>query len=825
MKQFYLQLEQCQTEEEVKNLFSKQFKYKINTKNKRDLYTEEILFEFKYSKNLLEIEQRSKVIAQLIYYVRRIKYGSEDIRIPLYLCGFSKGCAFFVETVKYLKIYSSELKKYDWDRAPSIPCPNIVEAVRELKETSEIHVYDFKNSEEQDIFEKELEKRRNRQLSLFSDRKIIDEDNFLTIYEHWNKLFGKYVKNGHKASEYFVSDIEYNKSQQIRETEVLFDLGDGDAKIKNIPIKDYKYFWEIYDKVNNPKIIYSIRQKIDRISENYQRRFFGEFYTPVEFAHKAFFYLEKKLGKEFWNDGNYRIWDMAAGTGNLEFPIPQSALRYCYISTLLADDAKYCKRIFPQATVFQYDYLNDDVNILISPDLLNKSVKPKMPEALINDLGNGNIKWIIFMNPPFATSNDAGLSNDTRKTKDNVSRTSIQKEMEDNNLGETSRELYSQFLFRISKEFKGKKAYLGLFSTLKYINSNNDQKLRDSFFSYKFIGGFCFSSETFYGAKGKFPIGFIMWDLSKKEKVELQDINIDVFNNNAEKIGIKRIKCDHRDSFLSKWPTRPPCKEIMPPFKSAIVLGDKNKDQRPCVAQGFLASLMCNGNDFQQVNRTSLFSGPTANAGGYSIVSGNFEQSMIMYTVRKLPEASWINNRDQFYQPNQTLPQDFIVDCIVWALFSDANNTVSMKDVVYRGVTYTISNNLFPFPTSSVKKWKCSLSDISYQIQSCNSDRFAAKYLSNQPLSIESKALLAIAEEVYREFYSKMHLCNWVDYKITLWDIGFWQIKSAIKDMNDDSLSQKINELKSSHHVLGKKILPKLYEFGFIEFPYKPLEE
>src|SRR5574344_938836 len=129
MKQFYLQLEQCQTEEEVKNLFSKQFKYKIDTKNKRDLYSEEILFEFKYSKNLLEIDQRSKVIAQLVYYFRRIKYGNEDIRIPLYLCGFSKGCAFFVETAKYSKIYSSEIKKYDWDRAPSIPCPNIVEAV------------------------------------------------------------------------------------------------------------------------------------------------------------------------------------------------------------------------------------------------------------------------------------------------------------------------------------------------------------------------------------------------------------------------------------------------------------------------------------------------------------------------------------------------------------------------------------------------------------------------------------------------------------------------------------------------------------------------
>ena len=58
------------------------------------------------------------------------------------------------------------------------------------------------------------------------------------------------------------------------------------------------------------------------------------------------------------------------------------------------------------------------------------------------------------------------------------------------NLGEVSRELFSQFLYRISLEFKGKIAYLGLFSKLKYINSNNDQLFRDNIFQYEFKQGF-----------------------------------------------------------------------------------------------------------------------------------------------------------------------------------------------------------------------------------------------------------------------------------------------------------------------------------------------
>jgi hypothetical protein len=99
--------------------------------------------------------------------------------------------------------------------------------------------------------------------------------------------------------------------------------------------------------------------------------------------------------------------------------------------------------------------LNDDIPTL---DPAQDSIEPinvKMPKKLYEDLLNPNLKWIIFINPPFATSNTVGM--ETGKTsKDTVSMTKIRELMEKEKMGETSRELFAQFIYRIHKEFGGK---------------------------------------------------------------------------------------------------------------------------------------------------------------------------------------------------------------------------------------------------------------------------------------------------------------------------------------------------------------------------------
>ena len=232
----------------------------------------------------------------------------------------------------------------------------------------------------------------------------------------------------------------------------------------------------------------------------------------------------------------------ASGTwrrsGNLEFTLPQAALPYTYISTLSEDDANYCRRIFSAAEVFQYDYLNDDVEELFGE---GDGQRRKMPEKLRKDLHNPKLKWLIFINPPFATSNLSAFSAG-KVSKSGVSDTAIRRVMLKNGYGETGRELFSQFLFRISREFEGKKGYLGLFSTLKYLNAPNDRKLREGFFRYTAERGFLFSSENFEGSKGKFPVAFAVWSLEKERSLESQSLVFDVFDREAKKVGVKRVR-------------------------------------------------------------------------------------------------------------------------------------------------------------------------------------------------------------------------------------------------------------------------------------------
>ncbi|CDF00956.1 putative uncharacterized protein [Ruminococcus sp. CAG:624] len=490
-KRLYDVLSKCNDEEEVKSEFAKFFKIKLVThKYKIDLYTESILFEFKYNRNFKSKTERAKVVAQTLYYIRKLKFGGSTDPVPETICIVDKNEGFFVSTKEFHQFYNASAK-YDWDRAASQPCPILVESLKKSPLVSQIHIYNFDDVNEEDNFVNYIYASNLKKL-IQSEKKEINENNFEDVFYYWCKLFKKYVENGHKASEYFVSDIELGRSQIISGNEVLFKLGD-ETNPKPVPMNEYNYFWSIYEKVDTPATIKAIRQKIDRLSEDFNRRFTGEFYTPIEFAAKAFEYIKRTVGPEKYKQGNWRIWDMAAGTGNLEYLIESSVMDHCYISTLLEDDANYCKRIFPTATVFQYDYLNDDIFMIENPILTSQFIKPKMPKNLYDDLHNPDISWIIFINPPFATSNKKSL--ETGKiSKDDVSMTYIRKMMTAEGLGETSRELFAQFLYRISKEFCNKNAFLGLFSTIKYINSNNDQKLRDNFFQFKYERGFIFSS-------------------------------------------------------------------------------------------------------------------------------------------------------------------------------------------------------------------------------------------------------------------------------------------------------------------------------------------
>ncbi len=646
----------------------------------------------------------------------------------------------------------------------------------------------------------------------FSDKKIITEENFEDVFEYWNGIFGSSVKNGFKTSKYFVCDIQKGRTHLSKEEgKAYFDFGNGEVRMKKILMKDYQFFWQLYEKVTSPDTMRGILSKIDRLTDEDMRRFHGEFFTPIRFANKALEYIEKTIGKDWWKSGDYRIWDMASGTGNLEWYLPNESYKYLYLSTLYPSEVEHCEKLFPSATVFQYDYLNDDVGNVFAGDSLDFDFTWKLPEKLRKDLANSKLKWIILINPPFATSQKAGNKYGDRKN--DVSNTIVRKIMHQQKLGEVSRELFAQFMFRVKKEFENKNVHFGLFSKIKYLNSNNDQKFRNNVFQFEYKRGFIFSSLTFSGTKGNFPVGFLIWNLSKSIKIENQNIIVDIFNENVEKIGHKKIPSVNRNMFLNKWIDRPKGIKIFPPFGSAIKVKTDNSDKRDRISDGFIASLMTPGNDFQQQRITYLLSGPSASAGGLSVTSSNFDKAMIIHAVRLVPKATWINDRDQFLQTKQELSEEFVNDCTIWNVFSNSNQTASIKDVEYEKEIYQIKNNFFPFLIAELKDWEITDSDFSLALASAE-DRFVAKWLSEKEFSKEAKEMIEAGKEIYKYYFANLNQLRTNLFEIKTWDAGLWQIKKVLQDQ--DLARDLFKKLKEKHDILRDKILPQIYDYEFI---------
>lgn len=811
-EEFKKKLQVASTEETVKALYASHFDIEYDTSDKHDLYTPEVLFEFKYDKNFGNLKAIASVLAQVIYYVRRLKYEGSKKVVPPFLCLADKNEAVLTSTVAWHTYYTNDT--YDWERAASTPDPLLIDHLVKEPDVSNLHVFKILKKPEYKAFSKKLSEALSPQMGFgFIEKKSINEENFEAVYEHWNDIIGKHINNGYKLSSYFLANLQRDRIILDKESSrVVFTFEDNVSKAQKILMKDYEYFWDLYEQVRDVEAIKGIHAKLDRLTDESTRRFEGEFYTPLHFAKKAVHYLEETLGKNWYKSGKYRIWDMAAGTGNLEWHLPAKAYKYLYMSTLHASETDHNKKVFPDATCFQYDYLNDDVEYLCLDQELPFEPQWKLPKQLRDDLKDESITWVVYINPPFATAQVGGAKGENKK---GVSNTKIGKLMTEQGIGHTKRELFAQFMYRISKELPTK-TYLGMFSKLKYLNSPDSIDYRDQYFNYKYERGFLFKSTNFHGVKGKYPIGFLIWNLARPRPPEESEVVIDICNNQGVNVGKKHLSLIEKDGVINKWFIRPKNsnKYILPPLSNGITVKDGNIDKRHRSRRDFIASMCSKGNDFQNSKYVTILSSPSVSAGAFTVIEDNFAESMVLHAVRKIPEPTWLNDRNQFLSPSLQLAEEFINDCVVWSLFSLSNETTALKDVLYNGKTYQIKNNFFPYKLSIIKSWD--IRDPDFKLQAAHDeDRFVAKWLGNKKLSIEAVEVLNKAKEVYKYFFENLQLIDTKKYKIDSWDAGWYQIRRSLSGQG--FAGELLDDVKISNSNLAEKILPKIEENGFLD--------
>jgi hypothetical protein len=507
------------------------------------------------------------------------------------------------------------------------------------------------------------------------------------------------------------------------------------------------------------------------------------------------------LGKN-WQK-NYVVWDMCCGVGNLE--VKHSNHRNIYMSTLDQDDVDVMRatKTCVAAERFQYDYLNDDIT---DDGEIDYSLTNKVPQGLRDAIAKGK-KLLVLINPPYAeAANSQG-----NEGKTNVASTQIGAIMNQSDYGYAARELFVQFLARIAKEMPT--ATIGMFSTLKYVNAPNFEKFR-KVWNAEFKEGFITHSKAFDGLKGNFPIGFLIWKTNQlaNKKTPITDIRVEILDKDAQEIGEKKFYNFPNKSFLSQWiPRLKKNKLDVIPLINAITPTTKiNHVRNTKWADGAIAHFFCNGNDLQNAGTmTALFSSvhSIGHAGGYFVTSENLWQTTVAFSVRRLIKKTWINDRDQFLQPNQDLPDEFINDCLLWMLFNGSNLTASADKLEWNDKTWSIVNHFIPYTESEV--------NAPERFES----NFMVDYLSDKKLSIEAQAVLDAGRELWKAYFTQTDPHNIrEEYKLNRADVGWYQIRNALKARNKEGNAPEVDFalFEDAYRILSEKLRPLVFEYGFL---------
>lgn len=386
------------------------------------------------------------------------------------------------------------------------------------------------------------------------------------------------------------------------------------------------------------------------------------------------------------------------------------------------------------------------------------------------------------------------------ESKKGVAKTKISYGMED--LGYAARELFVQFLVRIQKELPN--ATIAMFSTLKYVNAPNFSTFRERW-DARYLGGFVVHSRAFDGLKGNFPIGFLQWDLSKKDPAV--SINTKVLNKVGHIIGEHTFYRREPRRLLSEWIVRPRSnKQEAVPLKSALSPTVSTKDVRGSKwANGAVGSMIVFGNDLQHSGTgTALLSSGYGNAGAFFVTPDNLWKAAVVFAVRMVIPHTWFNHNDQFLQPSSALPDSFKTDCLIYMLFSGKNMSAGADGLEWNGKTWSLVNHFIPFSEGEVKASGRFESD------------FMRRYIAKLKLSPEATAVLNEGRKLWRRYnQSKFGRTIREQFKLNRPDAGWYQVRQALQ-ANAQNEVVDFEPFRAAYKELGDKLRPQVFEYGFL---------
>lgn len=799
-------LQKATSEEDVKAEYIKALRLKGVQRNLIDIQTREVWFEAKFGskKSLYEM------FTQLLFYIHRALKDGE--RIPPFLCVVDSVKAAIMKTDVALPLLQDKNVKIKWGKSASDVTRDALDMVSQYIGT---HFVSFNIETHEQEF---IDTLRNAIDKGEIIRTQITPDNLKQVFDKWVEMVGKEIVNA-QPEDYavlFFADVMSDGKTSTHDALPAELLHRGDKPVFLFKGKTYELgslegysrFWAIYHRPPKEEYRSYLLERRDSLIPVDERTFKGAYYTPLPVVDKAYDLLEKTLGANWQRD--YYVWDMCCGVGNLE--AKHGNHRHLFMSTLDEEDVNIMKaaKICVGAERFQYDYLNDDIT---DNGEIDYSLTDKIPQSLrdvIRDANEGKKKLLVLINPPYAeaTSSDnasKGVGTDASKT--GVAKTKFAEKGMDE-FGKASNELFTQFVARISKEIPG--ATLAMFSKLKYVNSQALEVFRKQW-NAKFLDGFIVHCKSFEGLKGDFPIGFLIWKTLNKDVVFPNELSCEILDKNVNAIGCKVFYNIPTERYLTNWIERlKPNKEVCVPLKNAITPGTATKDLRGTRwCDNAIAYFWCNSNDMQQApSRTALFSSGFNGGHGMYVTEGNLWQISVVFTVRRVVPHTWINDIDQFLQPNAELSEEFKNDCLVYMLFNGSNLTASANGLEWNGRQWNIVNHFIPFTETEVGAPNRFESD------------FMVCYMEGKAFSAEAQAVLDEGRKIWQAYFKQSFNHKIRDeFKLNRADVGWYQIRMALKAQNESGNTIPVNfePFETAYKNLSEKLRPQVYTYGFLK--------
>ena len=749
---------------------------------------------------------------------------------PRFIGAFDAEKIAFIPYASIMEVFSQN--DFNWNVTPS---DHSSKEFQQLKQTVRAEL-DADSKKQDNVFvyyferdEKELHRFIRRNFVSGRDkihRMPISHNNFVAIYNKWrNEVMPTiYVnwevakKNGLLETDFYLADLIAQDNETLmdglhvllRKTHYELDrtLGDdGLFSSKAVQFKDgmkaHKQFWARYARPPKKEYWNKIVDRRDLLVPQDVRERKGSFYTPSIWVEKSQEYLADTLG-ENWQD-EYYIWDCCAGTGNLLVGLTNKYR--IWASTLDKADVKVMhERIHNGANlleshVFQFDFLNDDFSQL-----------PQSLQDVINDEEKRK-KLVIYINPPYKEAGNRKTVTGHGAPATGVAVAHHTYKQFVDKIGLAGRELFVQFFMRIYHEIPS--CTLAEFSTLKILQASNFADFRDVFRA-KLENLFLVPANTFDNVTGNFPIGFFIWNTDAKEI--FNSIEADVYNSTGKLIGTKNIFVEQDFKSINDWmiSTRKRSGNLQLAWMSA----------RGCDMQVQNYNFL--------VNDTSNIPHPR----GSWITDKNLIEGCIYIAVYQTIEHNWLNDRDQFFHPNDGWKTDyeFQLDCLAYTLFH-GQNRISSDHGTNHWIPFTEQELDAPdnFQSHFMSDFIRDFLKGKHTIASSEAPTLFDTDSSSVLADIPESATPAFSPEAAEVMEAGKALCYYYlhhkdnelygaapNINASFYDIrAYFQGRNEKGKMNSESSDEKytalIKDLRAKQKSLAAKIAKKVYKYGFLK--------